>query len=795
MRTAAILSVLFLTLAMAGEFTVNIPFSASEVELGRMGNFTSVTIPAASSISKVGSPALPVLNTPIALPAGSQATGVEIVSVSWLPVRSNCTVLPATEPVPLSLMEETHIPLPAPDPAIYSSPENFPSAPVRFEESSMLVGFPVAYVSVYPVRWNPATGAVEAISNLEVKVTTEAATDNGTVRTRSAQSEARTRAVVENTVVNPEMVHASGATIVDSQDLTYGEYVVIATPAYESYAQTFADWKTRKGVPTSVYTTTWIQTQYSCVDLQQEIRAFLTDCRDDGVEYVLIWGDDNIIAGRDAKIHYGSPPNEYTEYPPVDLYWSDINDTAPGSDLWNSNGNSVWGEWGVDTIDYHPDMFTGRASVNTTAEATTFINKVFAYEQVSPTDYFETAPVELRVGYSTGQLWPGCWGSAGAEIISNMIPAGAWEEEKCYESSSNNSAAMTIAMINAGPAHVYHASHGSETSMWTSNGSTYTAGNIMTQTNISSGHLPAIWNSISCLIGHLDGYECCGDAWLNSPSGGGFGCFNARYGWGNPSSPGNGESEVMVQDLYQAHWTDGQQTLGGMNSMGRDKMNPAGDELTDWCVKEYNLFGDPELPLWTADAPQLAAAYPSSITGSATVTVTVTAGGSPVSGARVCLWKGDDWKTAEVYEVENANASGVVNIPVTPSSTGEMLVTVWAHNYISHLGSITVTGTGVEDQSGSLVSATQIGAPWPNPATTSAAIPFSLANAGTASIQVFDLSGRTVATPASGNFSAGQHTVNWNLTSSDGAPLPNGFYSVVITAGSAVMTERIMVLR
>ncbi|MCD6587893.1 MAG: hypothetical protein J7K88_05025, partial [Candidatus Fermentibacteraceae bacterium] len=123
MRFAALLSVLILTLAMAGEFSVNIPFSASEIDLHRMGNFTSVTIPATPSIGRVGSPALPVINTPISLPAGSQATGVEVVSVSWLPVRSNCTVLPATEPVPLSLMEETYIPLPSPNPAIYSSSE------------------------------------------------------------------------------------------------------------------------------------------------------------------------------------------------------------------------------------------------------------------------------------------------------------------------------------------------------------------------------------------------------------------------------------------------------------------------------------------------------------------------------------------------------------------------------------------------------------------------------------------------------------------------------------------------
>ncbi len=785
MKIAVLLTMITVSLAMAGEFTVNIPFSASDVSIDQMGNYTAVTIPGTPSLNRIGAPSLPVINTPIALPAGMQATGIEVINASYEPLRGRFTVLPATQPVPLSLMDETVISLPVPDQRIYSSSETFPSNAARFEESSMLIGFPVAYVSVHPVRWNPASGTIEILSDLELRVTTEEGTNNYTVRTRSAQSEARTRTIVEGTVVNPEMVQASGAAIVPGRDLEYGEYVVIVTPTYQSYAQTFADWKTRKGIPTSVYTTTWIQGQYSCVDLQQEIRAFLTDCRDAGVEYVLIWGDDNIIAGRDARIHYSS----YTEYPPVDLYWSDINDTAPGADLWNSNGNGIWGEPG-DDVDYHPDMFTGRASVNSTSEATLFLDKVFAYEQIGSTDYFETAPIELRVGYTTEQLWPGCWGSAGAEIISNDVPSGSWEEEKCYNSTGSNSPSITTAMINAGPAHVYHASHGSQTSFSLPGGS-YSTANFMALTNISGGGLPAIWNSISCLIGHLDGYECMGDAWLASPNGGGFGAFNARFGWGSPSSPGNGASEVLCQAIYEEDWVEGKIALGAIHSMGRDEMNPGSDEVMDWCVKEYNLFGEPELPLWTADAAQLSASYPATIPGTMNITVAVTSGGSPVSGARVCIWKGDDWSTAEIYEVETTDGSGQAVLYANPSTTGEMLVTVWAHNHISHLGAITVDGLGIEEPAG----VTAINAPYPNPARTTAAIPFSMANSGTASIQVFDLTGRTVATPANGEFAAGAHTINWDLSGSNGARLPNGFYSVVITTGSTVMTERIMVLR
>lgn len=792
MKFTAVLAVVLLATSFAGEFTVGIQFDPEEVTMSSMAGYTSVTMQATPSLGRIGFPALPVLNTPVALPQGTRAVSVEVTGTSWTSLRGRHTVLPATEPVPLSLMGEVNISIPRPDQEAYSSTENYPSTPTRLEGSSMLLGFPVAYVSVYPVRWNPASGLIEIATDIQLRVTTEYTGENYTVMTRSAQSEARTRAIVENTVINPEMVQASGAVIIPSRDLTYGEYVVIATPAYESYAQEFAQWKTRKGIPTSVYTTTWIQTQYSGVDLQQEIRAFLTDCRDEGVEYVLIWGDDNVIAGRDAKISYSS----YTEYPPVDLYWSDINDTAPGADLWDSNGNGVWGEWGSggDNVDYHPDLFTGRASVNTASEAQLFIDKVLAYEQVGSTDGFDTAPLEMRVGYTTEQLWPGCWGSAGAEIISADVPAGGWAEEKCYHSAGNNSVSITQAMINSGPHHVYHASHGGPTSFSLPGGS-YGAGHFMALTNISSGNLPAIWNSISCLIGHLDGYECMGDAWLASPGGGGFGGFNARYGWGSPSSPGNGASEVLCQALYDVHWNDGQNTLGAMHFIGRDQMNPGSNQVMDWCVKNYNLFGEPELPIWTEEAVDLTVTHPASITGSTNVTVNVNAEGSPVSGARVCLYKGDDWATAEVYEVALTGGSGQVDIPVDPATTGEMLITVWAHNHISYLGSIDVGGTGVEEGEGGTTFVTSIGAPYPNPAVSSASVPFSMAGAGTATVQVFDLTGRSVATLGSGDFPAGQHTLNWNLTGSGGAPVPSGFYSIVVNTGETVMTQRITVIR
>jgi len=173
---------------------------------------------------------------------------------------------------------------------------------------------------------------------------------------------------VEKLAVNPSGVSGSGAVIVDSRELEWGEYVIIATQAYAAKAQELADWKTAKGIPSSVITTDWISSTYTGCDLQQKMRAFLTDARDQGVEFVLIYGDDDVVPCRDGLLGYYSGP----EIAPVDMYFSDINDLAPGADLWDSNGNDIWCEYGFDIVDYHPDLWVGRASVNTMDECDIF---------------------------------------------------------------------------------------------------------------------------------------------------------------------------------------------------------------------------------------------------------------------------------------------------------------------------------------------------------------------------------------------------------------------------------------
>ncbi len=788
MKTLLFLAVLAMAFAAsAGEMTVSIPIDASAINITEAGIYTRITGTGMGLINVVGAPSLPAYTERMALPTGCMATGIEIIDAEYTVVRGLYNVMPAQTQIPFSV-EWNGVP-DEPDPEIYNSRSFYPENSVEFAGSSVILGIPVAYVKVFPVRWNPSSRTVDILTGLTLRVTYESSPEASTVLRRSMQSELRSQETVRNTVVNPEEVSCSGAYIVDSKDLTYGEYVIIATTYYESYAQELADWKTSKGVPANVYTTTWIDDNYTCYDLQQEIRAFLTDCRDEGVEYVLIYGDDNRIAGRDARISIGG---SYEEFPPVDLYWSDINDMIPGADLWDSNNNHVWGQFGYDDVDYHPDLWVGRASVNTSSECTIFNEKVYIYEGVSSTDYFESSEIEERIGYTTEMLWPGCYGSAGAELISVYVPS-EWEEEKCYDSDGNNSMAITDSMLNAGPHHVYHSSHGAATG-FSLPGGFYSTSHFKSLTNISSGNLPAIWNSISCNIGYLDyGIDCMGDAWNNSPEGGGFGAFNARYGFGNSSNPGYGVSEILSRYFYDVMWNDDLYILGVTHAMGNDEMCPASSETEDWCVKEYNLFGDPELPMWFFPASDLDAAHTASISGATNVTVAVTSSGSSVSGARVCLQKGD-WQSGDIYKVETTNAAGECTFFVNPASTGTISVVAWARDHISYQGTISVTGTGFEE-GGLQDYINGVDAVYPSPAMNSVTIPFSLATEGNTRVDVYDVTGRLITNIAAEEMTAGEHSLLWKLEDNNGEAVPSGVYHVRVSAAGWTGTISLVVTR
>ena len=83
----------------------------------------------------------------------------------------------------------------------------------------------------------------------------------------------------------------------------------------------------------------------------------------------------------------------------------------------------------------------------------------------------------------------------------------------------------------------------------------------------------------------------------------------------------------------------------------------------------------------------------------------------------------------------------------------------------------------------------------PNPVASSTRISFSLPNAATAKIELFDVQGRLRASIDGGQLDAGEHALDWNALERSAHSLPSGVYAVRVTAGDFVQTGRVVLLR
>jgi len=82
----------------------------------------------------------------------------------------------------------------------------------------------------------------------------------------------------------------------------------------------------------------------------------------------------------------------------------------------------------------------------------------------------------------------------------------------------------------------------------------------------------------------------------------------------------------------------------------------------------------------------------------------------------------------------------------------------------------------------------------PNPVFRSTRFSFTLSREADVRLEVFDLSGRRVATPFAGRATPGTTSVDWTLTRGDGSPLPAGIYFARLGGLGTATIARMVVL-
>jgi len=247
-----------------------------------------------------------------------------------------------------------------------------------------------------------------------------------------------------------------------SQNEKY-DMVVIAPEIFSSSLQPLIGHKNNRGLSTKlvtldkIYNGTYFPAHGR--DNQEKIKYFIKDAIENwDIRFVLLVGGAEQLPGRYTHIYY----DDFDLYPTPDewvflsdLYYADIYDGHENFSSWDTNENSVFGEYdwhgNTDEVNLYPDIYLGRLACVNENEVITCVNKIIAYEtveaykqdwftnivaiggdslpgdaeQIDEGEYVQKAVFDIMDGFSATKIWASEGKLSQASNINDAINDGA----------------------------------------------------------------------------------------------------------------------------------------------------------------------------------------------------------------------------------------------------------------------------------------------------------------------------------------------------------------------------------
>ncbi|MFA5032450.1 MAG: C25 family cysteine peptidase [bacterium] len=682
--------------AFGGQITKTLTFNASDLKFRKDKNkgYDIVEINGYGITQTVGYPMLPQKAIQVLIPYNAVITDVEVLNPKKENIPGTYKIYPTQPPQPVSAKFKNPIKWIEPDSKMYKQSSPFPENLVEHSHTGNMGGYRIASFLVSPLQYVPAKNQLVFYSQMDIRITYEE--DNGIASQKTEHQKKIFQDIIKEKVINPEFLPLSGPLPEVSTGTV--EYVIITADSFVPSFQPLIDWKIKKGVPSKIIPLSFIYSNYSGRDNAEQIRNFIKDANTNwGTIWVLLGGQcdyenkQEIVPRRDVcymKCCNYKYPDEDTI--PSDLYFSDLDGT------WNNDNDLTWGERPIDgdTVDLCFDVFVGRAPVRTKVQVQTFVNKVLTYEKNPPSGYLN------RIFLPAGELFPpGNNGNVVPDTIASRTPAGL-QDIKLYEINGNLSQIAARDTINKGAGFTYLGGHGDEFAIYLYNGVSNSYLNSDVVDLLSNGNKLGIVTSAGCMCGAFDLMptwwgqgDCFAEHFLTATGGGAVASImNSRYGWGS------GDNSIYLSDqvdtsFYHAVFIDKIKHLGQAHAISKDNFIPNvwWYGYWPWVLYELNLFGDPELPMWTDEPKNLNVTYNATIPqGPNDFTVTVkNAGGTPVESAYVCCMM-----DTTIYLRGYTNSSGVVNFSFYLPDIDTVLITTTAYNYLPKEGYTRTVSSG-----------------------------------------------------------------------------------------------------
>ncbi len=565
-----------LTKVVSSDHSLIIDYSLPEVNLQSIdnenGSFFRIFVPGHVRSMEAGKPEMPVMSRLITIPDGSTYT-IKITEVQSTELKPsakgiNGKLYPSqgSEPKDGAQAKRPFVM----DKDIYSRREYLKSDTVKIEPLGILRHKRLANIYFYPLRYNPHSGAISAITSMKIEIIFSK--NSGSKSNPSIPESRQFSETLKKGVLN----YTANDVITGYSDKPAG-MIILTDTAFAKLIKPFVTWKKQKGFRVNVLYKGAAYAGDNYVTIQNTLANIYNSATANNppAEYLLIIGDVTHVP------YYNSNGN------PTDLYYGE----------YDGNG------------DYIPDIFVGRIPAKDTNELKIVLSKIIQYEKYnfSGTNLFSSNALatsgedEDHQDYMNGQVYYG--------ITNYLNSANKINGYSFYYPACDTAKNSIIKLINNGLSFINYTGHG-EASGWL-------------YLNITNSDIPSLTNknmypfiiSNACYTSQFyntGSSESFGNMLVTAQDKGAvgyIGCSDESY-WDEDyywsvgvkevsSQPGYDSVNLGAYDrLFHTHGetpSDWYITMGQVNFAGNLAVSSSTSDLKKYYWEDYNLVGDPSV--------------------------------------------------------------------------------------------------------------------------------------------------------------------------------------------------------
>jgi hypothetical protein len=798
---------LILSSSSFSQSVYQVNFSEDELQLQKKGNYDYVKLKKGELEEEIGKPVLPFRIINLLIPEDKVVDTV-LCETEDEKLPGSYIIFPGpgkekTDDLPVKELGE-------PDSAVHFSDESYPQEPYKIISSEYLDGNHILSLALYPLKYFPESQNLVLNKSLKLTIVLKD-TPSREIYNNSDLEEKNswTAAFLSNFLYNSEELPQNLHTPAYKAEVSdQPVYLVITSEELKNSFIPLTEWKTQKGLRARIVTIDSIMTLYSGIDLQEKIRNFLIQSFPEGLLWVLLGGDGDIVPFRYAYHANTSSSIPITDLQICDLYYADLDGD------WDKDGDGVYGEPTDDSPDLYPELFVGRAPVKTPEEADIFVRKIIKYEK-NPGDG-DYSFLKKSLWISSDQMRD--WETIGQHtLVSQNVDQSFYQDLQSLVESPSGSAenptdpsgSKCIEVLNQGWGIIGVFAHGKSNGFVASSNLinqwpktyVYSDSNIDDGNghlnNINNGNKLGIMYSISCDQTAMDVETepslgtppCMGKGMLISKDKGTVAFLgNSRWGWVSTSYKLASEfMKNLFKPEYEYHIGVAEAYSKTTYSIYRD-LNYG-----------HNLLGDPEMQIWTGIPCSLEVNKPDNIFSTDSVLVVqVKAKRSPLPDAKVVVSHKDT-----LFFASTTDQEGNISIPLLDFRSGEVSLTVTMHNFLPFEAKIDLNAkSDVRDSKENLNLHFSLEPNYPNPFNPSTTIPFRAGSREPGpgrpirtTLKVYNILGQLVRTLVDEEKPSGNYQIIWDGKDQKGNEASSGIYFYRLEAGDYQETKKMSLIR